>query len=254
MAKLLEVRGVSKSYGKVIALSDINFEIGDNEIVGLVGDNGAGKTTFIKIIMGVIRPDRGEIYIDGKKVREYSPRKARELGIEPVYQDRALALKQPLWRNVFLGREPTTRLGFIKLRDVKDQTRKLLKERLGLPGDLTPNTSARNLSGGERQGLAIARALFFNARLLLLDEPTTALSLSETEKVLQFIRAIKKTGGSALFISHNIRDVCEVTDRNVIFDRGRKVGEYPHLSEEELLSRMKEAIKSREINTDNPTG
>ena len=245
MSALLELKNISKSYGKVVALRGIDFEVGDNEIVGLVGDNGAGKSTLIKIIMGVVRPDSGDIYFAGKKLKGHSPKKARELGIEPVYQDQALVLKQPLWRNVFLGREKTGRLGFIRLQDVKKQTMMLLKQEMRFAGALNPDIKARYLSGGERQGLAIARALFFQARLVLLDEPTTALSLTETEKVLEFIKKIKETGRSALFISHNIRDICEVSDRNVVFDRGRKVAEYPHLSEEELRTRMKKAIASR---------
>jgi len=239
------MKNISKSYGKVVALRDIDFEIGNNEIVGLVGDNGAGKTTLIKVLMGVVHPDSGEIYFDGKKLRKHSPIKARRLGIEPVYQDRALVLKQPLWRNVFLGKEETYRFGFIRLRDEKKQTEKLLKQRLEFAGGLSPDAKARNLSGGERQGLAIARALFFDARLVILDEPTTALSLTETETVLQFVKMIKERGSSAIYISHNIRDVCEVSDRIVILDRGRKIAEYPHLNEEELRSRMKETIASR---------
>jgi len=246
MEALVLMKHISKSYGNVVALRGVDFEIGRNEIVGLVGDNGAGKTTLIKILMGVIAPDTGEIYFNGEKIKKHSPKKARSLGIEPVYQDQALALKQPLWCNVFLGREKCFgRSGFMRVNYEKRKTKELLRQRLGFAGDLDPETKAITLSGGERQGLAIARALFFQARLVVLDEPTTALSLTESEKVLEFIKMVKKEGRSALLVSHNLREVCEVSDRIVVLDRGRKIGEYPSLSEEELRAKMKEAIEAR---------
>jgi len=240
---LVKMRNIYKSFGHVVALRGVDFDVGPNEVVGLIGDNGAGKSTLIKILCGVMPPTRGEIYVKGQKIdpRKYSVRMAHELGIEPVYQEQALAVKQPLWRNIFIGRQPTTWLGFIRIKEAKKQTEDLLRRFLGFTGaGVDSDTTVRTLSGGERQGVAIARAMFFQADLVVMDEPTTALSLQESAKVLDFIQKIKEHGKSCVYISHNIADVFSVSDRFVVLDRGEVVAEYEKakISESELIEAL----------------
>lgn len=226
---LVEMRNVFKFYKKVIALAEINFNIGYNEIVGLIGDNGAGKSTLIKILTGVLLLSKGELYIKGKKIiqNDYSSKKAHALGIETVYQERALGEKQTLWRNIFMGRQITNPLGFIKISKEKEETRKLMEDIMGFRGvGVKAESKVDKLSGGEKQGVAIGRALYFNADLVILDEPTIALSLNETEKVLNFIRKLKNSSKSCILISHNISEVYSVADRFILLDRGYIVGQY----------------------------
>lgn len=240
---LVKMVNIHKAFGKVVALKDINFEVGTNEVVGLLGDNGAGKSTLIKTIMGVHPPTQGEMYIKGKKIdaRHYSAEKAHELRIETVYQEKALAEKQSMWRNIFLGRQITNRLGFIDVKKEKAETERIMKEMIGFRGGgVSSETRVGRLSGGERQGVAISRAMYFDADLIILDEPTLALSLMEVQKVLNFIRGIRDAGKACIFISHNIGHVYEVADRFVLIDRGEVVGGYPRqeISLEELLEKM----------------
>ncbi len=220
----LELNGISKRFGAVVALEEVSFHLGANEILGLVGDNGAGKSSLVKILSGVSRPDSGRFLIGGRDIdmRRYSVEAARRQGVETVYQERALAEKQPLWRNVFVGRHKTNRLGLIDVDFEKRETEIILKEFLNLRGHgVSADAEVASLSGGERQGLAIGRAMYFDAKVCILDEPTTALSLGEVDKVLQFIRSIKNAGKSAVFISHNMRHIHETCDRFVVMDRGR---------------------------------
>ncbi len=220
---IVELRNISKAFGKTHALTDVNFRVGRAEVVGLIGDNGAGKSTLIKIISGVIAPDSGEIYIRGKKVDNWSVAAARRAGIETVYQDKALAEQQTIARNIFMGRELTGFLGFIRGKDAYNEANRLMRD-IGFTSKVfSPDSIVATLSGGEKQGVAIARALYFDATLIILDEPTTALSLTESEKVFGFVRQIKQRGCSAIFISHNIYHVYDVADRFVILDRGRVV-------------------------------
>ncbi len=221
-APLLQLKGVQKSFGHVRVLRDIDMEIGYGEIVALIGDNGAGKSTLIKLITGVYAPSAGEIYFKGKRVTSRDVRASRALGIECVYQERALAEQQELWRNVFAGHERTTFLGFLDLKAQKNETEKLMRSRMGLTSQaITVDSEVGGLSGGERQGVAIARALYFDSDLIILDEPTMGLSITETERVLNFTRSIRDQGKSAIFIDHNIFHVYDVADRFVILDRGR---------------------------------
>jgi len=221
---LLEARNICKYFSGVKALEDVSFHVGYNEIVGLVGDNGAGKSTLIKIISGVYPPDKGEIYWKGQKIDKLTVDKARALGIETVYQERALLPQQTVWRNIFVGREITNKLGVLDIKKMKQITDDILRRFLGLRGmGITPDSIVANLSGGEKQGIAIARALYFEADLILLDEPTVGLSLAETQKVLEFVKDIKRHGKSCIFVTHNIDHVFPVADRFVILDRGRKV-------------------------------
>lgn len=226
---LICLSGIGKSFGNVVALENINFALKQNEIVGLIGDNGAGKSTLIKILSGVITPDSGVFYIKNKRVdvKRYTVSLARRFGIETVHQERALGDKQPIWRNFFMGRQITNSFGMINVRKEKAETMMVLRDVLGLAGvGVTPDSSVATLSGGERQGLAIGRAMYFDADIVILDEPTTALAVREVEKVLSFIRQIRDKGKSCIFISHNLSHIYDVADRFVFVDHGKIVGNY----------------------------
>ncbi len=223
----LELRNVSKSFGEVQSLRDINFQVGHNEVVGLLGDNGAGKSTLIKIVTGYHEPTSGELYFNGEKVENLTVPKARRLGVETVYQERALADLQTLWRNIFLGRELTTRLGFMDIKRMREETDRLMLESMGFTSTaVSPDSTVKTFSGGEKQGVAIVRALYFHAELIILDEPTMGLALKETRKLLDFVRQVKAAGKSAIFIDHNVFHVYEVADRVVVLDRGAVAGEF----------------------------
>jgi simple sugar transport system ATP-binding protein len=239
----LELRGISKSFGGVHVLRDVDFRLGQVEVVGLLGDNGAGKSTLIKIITGVHQPDEGEVLFKGERVVGLDVQRARALGVETVYQERALAEQLPLWRNIFMGRAISGPLGFLRVGEMRRVTEELMGESMGFTSAaLTPNTHVTGLSGGERQGLAIVRALHFQADIIILDEPTMGLSLKETEKLLGFVEGIRAAGKSAIFIDHNIFHVYSVADRIVVLDRGRVAGEFPtnRYSLEELMNIMRE--------------
>jgi simple sugar transport system ATP-binding protein len=224
---LVEMKNIKKSFGRVMALKGVDFSVGHAEVVGLLGDNGAGKSTLIKVLVGYHQPDDGEIYFEGKRVKFGSPREAREHGIETVYQDLALVNLMPLWRNFFLGREIVRRFGPVRYLDRKTM-RRIAREALAEIGISVRNVddTVAFLSGGERQAVAIARAIHFGAKLLILDEPTAALSVGETRRVLEHILEAKKRGISVVFISHNIYHVYEVADRLVILEHGEKIGDY----------------------------
>jgi simple sugar transport system ATP-binding protein len=214
---LLEARGVSKAFGKVQALVGVDFHVGYGEVVGLVGDNGAGKSTLIKILTGVYPPDAGELYFEGRPITLRSPKEARALGIETVYQDLALVEQMSIARNFFLGNEPVRRIGPISLLDVRTMhtvTEKVLRD-IGI-------TTLRSSS----QAIAIGRTMYFGAKLVILDEPTSALSVKETRKVLDYIEETRKRGLSVIFITHNLYHVYPVSDRIVVLDHGRKVGDF----------------------------
>jgi simple sugar transport system ATP-binding protein len=237
----LELRNVSKSFGEVLALEDINFQLGRNEIVGLLGDNGAGKSTLIKIITGYHQPTSGEIYFNGKKVENLTVPKARELGVETVYQERALAEMQTLWRNIFLGREICNSMGFLDIQKMRDETHRLMTESMGFTSHaVSPDSRVGKYSGGEKQGVAIVRALYFDAEIIVLDEPTMGLSLKESAKLVNFVKGIKAAGKAAIFIDHNIFHVYNVADRVVVIDRGRVAGEFltKDIGVSELMDKM----------------
>ena len=218
---LIELRDIKKSYGSVFALGGVNFRVDTGEVVGLIGDNGAGKSTLIKILAGAVRPSSGEIIVRGNPVTCWNAARSREAGIETVFQDRALAVQQSIVRNIFMGNEITNRFGFIDLGEEIRQAERLMRE-IGFTSKVfSPHSIVGQLSGGERQGVAIARAIYKQAELIVLDEPTTALSLTETNKVFRFVRQVKDSGRSILFIGHNIHHVFDIADRFVVLDRGR---------------------------------
>jgi simple sugar transport system ATP-binding protein len=244
---LLELEHISKSFDGVRALQDVSVVVRANEIVGLLGDNGAGKSTLIKIVTGFHAPDRGAITWKGERVEHLTVQRARELGIETVYQERALADQQSLWRNIFMGRERTTRLGLLDLPAMHAETENLMREFLRFTSQaVTPETFVGVMSGGERQGVAIARALHFEAELVILDEPTMGLSVTETRKTLDFVRGIKEAGKACIFIDHNIFNVHEVAERVIILDRGRVAGEFKpsELTVHELVEQMRHVAET----------
>lgn len=223
----LRMVNIEKYFGLVCALKNINLEVGHNEIVGLIGDNGAGKSTIVKILTGVYRPTSGDLYIAGRKVdlRNYDVKRAHEYGIETVYQDKSLGEKQALWRNFFIGRQITRRFGFIDVKKEKEVANEIMLNTIGFRGrGITVDSKVSKLSGGERQGVAIGRAMHFEAELIILDEPTVALSLKEVRKVINFVHKIKDGGKACIYISHSIQDVYEVADRFIVLDRGEVVG------------------------------
>jgi simple sugar transport system ATP-binding protein len=237
---------ISKNFGTVQALKNVDFDVGYQEVMGLVGDNGAGKSTLIKILTGVFPPDTGEIYFEGKKVEIRSPKEARDLGIETVYQDLALIPLMSISRNFFLGREPVVQVGPFRFMDKRkmDATVKKVLSEIGI-NVRSPEEPVAILSGGERQSVAIGRALHFGAKLLILDEPTSALSVRETHKVLDFILEAKERGLSIIFITHNIYHVYSVADRFTILEHGRKVATFKRteVSAEDIIEIIRSGYK-----------
>jgi simple sugar transport system ATP-binding protein len=247
----LELRNVSKSFGEVKALHNIDFQLGQNEIVGLLGDNGAGKSTLIKIITGYHQPTTGELYFNGQKVDHLTVPKARELGVETVYQERALAELQTLWRNIFLGRELCDSLGFLDIQRMRDETHRLMIQSMGFTSQaVSPDSRVGKYSGGEKQGVAIVRALFFEADIIVLDEPTMGLSLKEAARLVNFVKSIKQAGKSAIFIDHNIFHVYDVADRVVVLDRGKVAGEFftKDIGLNELMEKMVRVAETGSLN------
>ncbi len=221
----------------------------EGEVVGLIGDNGAGKSTLIKTLVGVHQPDLGEIFIRGRKAEHWNAKKAREAKIETVFQDRALTPQQSIVWNIFMGKELRYPLGFIRVKEQQEEANRIIRE-IGFTSKLIDaNSQVGNLSGGERQGVAIARAIYNDAELIILDEPTTALSLIETQKVFDFVNNIKAKGRSVLFIGHNIFHVFDISDRFVILDRGKIVHQLEKSdvdSPESLIKIMKETVEKGE--------
>jgi simple sugar transport system ATP-binding protein len=241
MTNRVELHKVSKYFGEVRALQDVDFHLEQNEIVGLLGDNGAGKSTLIKIITGYYQPSSGELFFNGDRVENLTVPKARKLGVETVYQERALAELQSLWRNIFLGRELTNKIGLLDINNMKRETHRLMTQSMGFTSAaVTPDSRVGTFSGGERQGVAIVRALYFDADIIILDEPTMGLSLNETQKLLNFVNGIREAGKASIFIDHNIVHVYAVADRVVVIDRGKVAGEFmtKDISLDELMEKM----------------
>jgi simple sugar transport system ATP-binding protein len=245
---LVEVRDIAKRFGRIEALRRVNFALGEAEVLGLLGDNGAGKSTLIKILTGLFPPDRGEVLWQGEPVRFGSPRDAYEKGVATVYQDLAIVDLMSIYRNVFLGREKAVMKGIGPLRwldrkKAHEHARKAI-------GDIgieirDPEEALARMSGGERQSIAIARAAYFNPKLLILDEPTSALSLRQTARVLKSVEEARNKGISIIFITHNVHHVYPVADRFVVLSHGESIAEFPrgaHTKEEvsELIVSGKE--------------
>ena len=225
--ELVRLEDISKFYGRVQALDNVSLTINDNEIVGLLGDNGAGKSTLIKIISGVESLTGGQIYWHGKPVTIKNSNDAIALGVETIYQDSALVTQLSIARNLFLGREPLKGPRIFNRMDKKHMEEvagRLLAE-VGISKNIPAKTPINALSGGERQAVAIARAMYFESDLIILDEPTNNLGVAETQGVLRFVRNARDSGHSCIFIAHNIHHVFQVVDRIVVLRRGQVVAD-----------------------------
>lgn len=219
----IELRGIRHDYGVIRALEDVNFWINPREVVGLVGDNGAGKSTLIKILSGVLQPTAGNIFVAGKLTQFKSSKVAMECGIETIYQDMNLIDVMDITRNIFTGREETDRFGFLKLRDMKAKAMEILEKEVTIEGIRSPGQIVGKLSGGQKQAVSIARAMFFKNKVLLLDEPTSALSVRETQAFLDHILRLRHDGMSVVLVTHNIYHAYQVADRFVLLSHGRKI-------------------------------
>jgi simple sugar transport system ATP-binding protein len=224
---VVRMENIVKRFGTITALNGVDFTVQRGEVVGLLGDNGAGKSTLIKVLTGVHTPTSGRIYFEGEPVEIPSPQVARSLGIETCYQDLALVNQMSITRNFYLGRELTRRIGplrWLEMREMNTRAREALRD-IGIR-IRSASEKVGKLSGGERQSIAIGRARYFGARLLILDEPTSALSVGETHKVLTYTRAAKERGLGVIFITHNVGHVYQVADRFTIIRHGELVGNY----------------------------
>ncbi len=223
---LLEMKGIKKRFGAVEALKGVDFHVNEGEVVGLLGDNGAGKSTLVKIIAGYYHEDEGEIRFNSKPVHFKTPMESHQAGIEVVYQDLALVPLMSVWRNFFLGREVSRRVGTFNLL-AKRKMRKISREALkGLGIDIpSVEQSVAFLSGGQRQTVAVGRGVYFGAKLLILDEPTAAVSLRETEAILNLIENVSQKGIAVIFIAHNIYHVYRVASRFAVLDHGKKIAD-----------------------------
>ena len=228
MNKILDVKSISKRFGGVQALDNVSIHLNEGEVLALAGDNGAGKSTLIKVVSGVYHPDEGDIIFNDENIQLDNPRFAREKGIETIYQDLALADNLNVGANIFLGREPmTNRLGIpIIDRDLMlSESKKVLKNlEINIP-ETSLEEPVGKLSGGQRQAVAIGRALYWNAKLLIMDEPTAALGVPEQRNVMDLIKKLKEQKVSIIFISHNLTDIFQASDRIVVLRRGIKAGE-----------------------------
>ena len=241
MASLLEADNISKFYGNIVALKDISMYVDAGEVTCTLGDNGAGKSSFIKILSGAHRADAGRLLVDGEEVQFRSPRDAREKGIATVYQDLAMVPLMSIWRNFFLGAEPRKGIGPLKWFDAAKAKRIVRRELREMGIDIRdPDQPVGTLSGGERQSVAIARAVYFGARVLILDEPTSALGVKQAGVVLKYILQARERGVAVIFITHNPHHAYPVGDRFVILNRGQSLGAYEktEIDRQELVRLM----------------
>ncbi|WP_028065606.1 ATP-binding cassette domain-containing protein [Solirubrobacter soli] len=241
MSTLLEVRDVCKYFGNVVALKDITVGVESGEVTCVLGDNGAGKSTFIKILSGVHQHSEGELRVYGEPTHFHSPREAKEQGIATVFQDLATVPLMSIWRNFFLGSEPTKGSGPFKRIDVKNAKRIMHEEMRKMGIDVRdPDQPVGTLSGGERQAVSIARAVYFGAKVLILDEPTAALGVKQSGVVLRYVAQARDRGLGVIFITHNPHHAYPVGDRFVILNRGRLMGDWRknQITREELVLQM----------------
>jgi simple sugar transport system ATP-binding protein len=223
---VLEAKNISKYFGTITALENVNLTVREGECLGVVGDNGAGKSTFMKVLSGLYKPSSGSLFFDGNKEILNSPKDSQNLGLEMVYQDLALAGNLPIGENIFLGREPTKNFGFLKLLDYK-KIKELSEAHLDKLKIHVKSAEQKveELSGGQRQAIAIARATAFNSKIVIMDEPTAALAIKEVGKVLDLINSLKKMGVSVIIISHRMDDIFAVCDRVMALFQGTNFAE-----------------------------
>ena len=220
---VFEAKDVTKSYGRVQAVDQVDFALRSREVVGLLGDNGAGKSTLIKIMSGIIKPDSGQFHHRGRAVPIRSREDSQNIGIETIYQEIALVGSMSIMRNIFAGREIVNGLGFLRFREMNRIAMDLLENHVQIAGITSPAQLVERLSGGQQQAVAIARAQHFRSEILLLDEPTSALSVRETEKVLSDVLRLRDEGLSCVVVTHNIHHAFRVSDRFVIMSHGRVI-------------------------------
>ncbi len=227
MEPLLVVKNITKRFGGLTAVDNVNMQIFPGEVIGILGDNGAGKSTLIKVISGVYHAEAGQIFFEGNRIKISNPMEALKIGIETIYQDLALAENMNVYSNIFLGREKLKKyLGLINVLDhdyMLNESKKMLNRlEINIP---SLKNKIMNLSGGQRQAVAISRSIYWNARLLIMDEPTAALGIAEREKVLNLVKTLSSQGVSVIIISHQIHDVFSVASRLIIMRRAKKVAE-----------------------------
>jgi simple sugar transport system ATP-binding protein len=247
---MLELRSVAKYFGSVISLKDISTTVQAGQVTCVLGDNGAGKSTLIKILSGVHQPDEGELLIDGAPTRFANPRQALDAGIATVYQDLAMIPLMAIWRNFFLGSEPTKGWGPFRRFDHATAKRITRKEMADMGIDIRdPDQPVGTLSGGERQSVAIARAVYFGARLLILDEPTSALGVKQAGVVLRYITQARNRGLGVIFITHNPHHAYPVGDRFLLLKRGRALGDFAksEITREEMTGMMAGSTELEEL-------
>ncbi len=220
---LLELRNVNKQYGLNQVLNNVSFHVGRAEILALLGDNGAGKSTTVKTISGVVQPDSGTLLWDGKPVELRAHTDAAELGIETIYQDSALVDSMTIARNIFMGREVRGPLGFIRLKEMREIASHVLRTIVAIEGIDSPDKLVGSLSGGQKQAVAIARAVHFKRTLLMLDEPTSALAVRATEALFEYLRSLRTQGLSSVLVTHNLYDAYRICDRFIVMGRGQVV-------------------------------
>lgn len=250
---VIEMRNISKRFGRVVALDGVDFDVRQNEIMGLVGNNGSGKSTLMKVLVGYHEPDEGEIFIRGERVSIRSPAQAREYGIATVYQDLALVDELSVAANIFLARAPKRRFAGVPLVDWSKMNReasRILRERLNVEIN-SMDQPVEFLSGGERQAIAIARALATDPEIIILDEPTSNLSPNSAELVVELVKTLKEEGLSIVLINHNLNEIFEVCDRITILDNGRLVGNVDpdSVTKRQVVDMM---VKGRLLSEDEP--
>jgi simple sugar transport system ATP-binding protein len=222
-APLLELRNISKTFGKNVAVNDVSFAIGQGEIVGLLGDNGAGKSTVVRMISGVTKPTSGEYLWNGKPITNLSRGVTEGLGVETIFQDSALVDKMTITRNIFMGREMTNRLGLMKVKQMDAISSEILDSVVTIEGIRSPRQLVGSLSGGQKQAVAIARAVHFKRTLLVLDEPTSALAVRATEALLAYLGQLKAEGVSSILVTHNLHHAFQVCDRHIVMNHGEVI-------------------------------
>jgi simple sugar transport system ATP-binding protein len=220
---LLELRNITKSYGRTTVLKDVSFEIGEAEVVGLLGDNGAGKSTLVKIMSGVVPFDAGTFFWKGEDIGHPSRKETEHHGLETIFQDSALVDKLTITRNIFMGREVTNSLGLMKVREMNRIAAEILDSVVTIEGIRSPRQLVGSLSGGQKQAVAIARAVHFQRSLLILDEPTSALAVRATEALLAYLTQLKGQGVSSVLVTHNLHHAFNVCDRHIVMNHGEKI-------------------------------
>ncbi|MFM6975030.1 MAG: ATP-binding cassette domain-containing protein [Agromyces sp.] len=221
--ELLRLDSITKNYGPNTVLKDVSFTIGKNEVVGLLGDNGAGKSTLVKIMSGVVPMSSGGYYWEGEKVDNVTRPETEKLGVETIFQDSALVPQMSISRNIFMGREITNKLGFMKMKEMDEITTEVLDSVVTIEGIKSSKQLVQSLSGGQAQAVAIARAVHFKRSLLILDEPTSALAVRATEALLNYLTQLKGEGVSSVLVTHNLHHAYQVCDRHIVMNHGKKI-------------------------------